>query len=382
MARNVQVKNQIARPKQTARPRQAAKPKQKASADRSMYTEREWKRIQAREKREKKRQRQLLAVMVMLLMIVILMVFLVYYYVFRSHDYSLTMPYEQSDTVLGVGSTLDAGTTASAMAEDLCVSDRDINASALSLTAYSAGLFDLNNTDTIYAKDIFAKRSPASITKIMTCLVTLKYGNLDDVVNVTDIITDIEYGSSVCDIKEGDVLSLRQLLYGMMVASGNDAAMMIAEHIGGSVQGFVDLMNEEARAIGATDTHFVNPHGLTASDHYTTVYDIYLIMNEALKYDTFQDIISRKNYYAEYTHADGSDVAVTWESTNHYFTNEADAPDDVVVYGGKTGTTEDAGACLALLTKDLYGNPYIAVILKADSKDVLYPEMNELLGLI
>ena len=72
----------------------------------------------------------------------------------------------------------------------------------------------------------------------------------------------------------------------------------------------------------------------------------------------FQDIISRKNYYAEYTRSDGSEGAVTWESTNHYFTNEAEAPDDVVIYGGKTGTTDDAGACLSLLSKDLYGNPY------------------------
>jgi D-alanyl-D-alanine carboxypeptidase len=199
---------------------------------------------------------------------------------------------------------------------------------------------------------------------------------------VTDIVKDIEYGSSVCDIQVGDILSLRQLLYGMMVASGNDAAMMIAQHVGGSVEGFVELMNQEAERIGATGTHFTNPHGLTDSEHYTTVYDLYLIMNEALKFDTFQDIISRKNYYAEYSRVDGSSAAVTWESTNHYFTNEAEAPDDVVVYGGKTGTTDDAGACLALMAKDLYGNPYLSIILHSESKDTLYQEMNELLSLI
>ncbi len=100
-----------------------------------------------------------------------------------------------------------------------------------------------------------------------------------------------------------------------------------------------------------------------------------------LKYDLFQDIISRHNYYAEYSRTDGSSVAVTWESTNHYFTNQAEAPDDVVISGGKTGTTEDAGACLALL-KDMYGNPYISVILHAGTKDTLYPEMIGLLSLI
>lgn len=109
----------------------------------------------------------------------------------------------------------------------------------------------------------------------MTALVTLKYGNLDDLVTVTGTAADIEYGSSVCGIKEGDTLSLRQLLYGMMIASGNDAAMMIAEHVGGSVDNFVQMMNEEAAALGAVNTHFMNPHGLTNEEHYTSVYDIY-----------------------------------------------------------------------------------------------------------
>ncbi|MFR2955697.1 MAG: D-alanyl-D-alanine carboxypeptidase family protein, partial [Lachnospiraceae bacterium] len=162
----------------------------------------------------------------------------------------------------------------------------------------------------------------------------------------------------------------------------NDAAMMIAEHVGGSVDHFVEMMNEEAASIGATSSHFMNPHGLTNPEHYTSVYDIYLIYNTALKYDIFQDIISRKNYYAEYTRSDGSEGAVTWESTNHYFTNEAEAPDDVVIYGGKTGTTDDAGACLSLLSKDLYGNPYLSIILHANDKDALYQEMNQVLSLI
>jgi D-alanyl-D-alanine carboxypeptidase len=347
-----------------------------------MYTEREWARITAREKQEKRKQRQLIAAAAGLLLLVVLLAFLVYYFVVRSHDYTLSQPYDKTNPVFGVGSSLLLENVSDSFAEDLCVAGGEVNSSAVSIGAYSAGLFDMNGENTIYAKDIFTRRSPASVTKIMTALVTLKYGNLDDLVTVTDIVTDIEYGSSVCDIQEGDILSLRQLLYGMMVASGNDAAMMIAQYIGGSVEGFVQMMNEEAAAIGATSTHFMNPHGLTDPDHYTTVYDIYLIMNEALKYDTFQDIISRKNYYAEYSRTDGTSTAVTWESTNHYFTNEAEAPDDVVVYGGKTGTTDDAGACLALMAKDLYGNPYLSIILHSDSKDTLYQEMNELLSLI
>ncbi len=102
------------------------------------------------------------------------------------------------------GGSLLTGNTADAFAADLCVASGDVNSAALTLNAYSAGLFDVNHERTVYAKDIFTKRSPASITKVMTALVALKYGNLDELVTVTSTAADIEYGSSVCDIKEGD----------------------------------------------------------------------------------------------------------------------------------------------------------------------------------
>lgn len=346
------------------------------------YTEREWARIQAAELLEKKKNRKLAFVLTALILMTAAMIFMVYYFVLRSHDYTLFVPYNKADTVLGVGNLSMEGTADEAFAQDLCVASGDTNIASLAMNAYAAGLFDMNQQETIYAKDIFTKRSPASITKIMTALVALKYGNLDDLVTVTPTVKDIEYGSSVCDIKEGDVLTLKQLLYGLMIASGNDAAMMIAEHVAGSVDNFVALMNEEARKIGATNTQFRNPHGLTDPEHYTTVYDIYLMFDAALEYDIFEDMISRKNFYAEYSRYDGSPVAVTWESTNHYFTNQSEAPENVVVFGGKTGTTDDAGACLALMAKDLYGNPYLSIILHSDSKESLYPEMNSLLSLI
>jgi len=124
-----------------------------------------------------------------------------------------------------------------------------INSASVSLETPSAILMEASTGTVLFEKNADEMRSPASITKIMTALVTLKYGNMDDIITVTPIVKDIEYGSSVCDIKEGDVLSLRQLLYGLMIASGNDAGMMIAEHVGGSVDNFVNMMNEEARQI-------------------------------------------------------------------------------------------------------------------------------------
>lgn len=348
----------------------------------SYYTEREWARITAREAEEHKKQRKLFLVMALLLVITAMMCYLVYYFVLRSHDYDLTYSFNKNDRVYGIQNGVQLSSTADGFAADLCVTDSDVNLNSIYINAYEGALFNLTESEVEYAKDIFTSRSPASLTKIMTALVALKYGNLDDIVTVTETALDIEYGSSVCDIKVGDRISLKQLLYGLMIASGNDAAMMIAEHVGGSVDQFVALMNQEAQALGATGTHFNNPHGLTDPEHYTTAYDLYLMFQEAMKYDVFLDMINRRNYYAEYTRGDGSAVAVTWESTNHYFTGEAASPDDVIIYGGKTGTTEDAGACLALLSKDLYGNPYLSVILHSQTKDELYSEMNQILSLI
>lgn len=364
------------------------KPKVTGRADPSVmarrygYTVREWERLSALDKAQQKTTRRLVFVLVAMVAAAAALLYGVYFFGIRSHDYTLRVPFDKDNVIFGIPGDISLSDTAPGFASDLCVTDRDIGGGQLSLDAYSAGLYDMTGTDILYSRDAFTKRSPASLTKIMTTLVTLKYGNLDDIVTVTDTAKDIEYGSSVCDIKTGDQLTLKQLLYGMMIASGNDAAMMIAEHVGGSVPQFVRMMNDEATALGATRTHFTNPHGLTDSEHYTCVYDLYLMFHEAQKYDIFMDIISRTNYYAEYRNAEGTAVAVTWESTNHYFTGEASLPENVIVYGGKTGTTDDAGACLALLAKDLYGNPYLAVILHANDKDQLYVQMNRLLSLI
>ena len=346
------------------------------------YTEREWKRISAQEKSESLNQWKLWAAMAGLLVLLSAMIFFVWYVVFRSHDYALAQPFDKDHYVLGIPSDLNSVDQADGFSADLCVTDTDVARSSITMEASTGALFDINNVRVDYAKDIFTRRSPASLTKIMTALVALKYGNPDDKITVTETALDIEVGSSVCDIKVGDTFSLKQLIYGMLIASGNDAAMMIAEHVGGSVEQFVELMNMEAKELGCTQTHFTNPHGLTDSEHYTCAYDIYLMFNAAMKYDMYMDIIQRENYYAEYTNAEGSPAAVTWESTDHYLIGTAIAPDNVIVFGGKTGTTSDAGGCLALLVKDLYGNPYVSIIMHSQDHDTVYDDMNKVLSLI
>ena len=347
------------------------------------YTQREWGRIQARERAQKRASRNLVFILILLLALVGCMVYAAWYFILRSHDTGLIQPYSESDSVFGMHSGGSGMLRAIPFADGLCVTDSDVDADAIFISATEGALFDIQSEDVIYAKNIFEQRSPASITKIMTALVALKYGNMDDMVTVDQAAFDIDSGSSVCELHLGDRLTLKQLLYGMLIASGNDAAQMVAEYVGGgSISAFVDMMNQEALALGATHTHFVNAHGLTADDHYSCAYDIYLMLNAAMKYDLFMDIIQRRNYYAEYTDANGKPYAMTWETTDHYLSGEAAGPDQVIVYGGKTGTTDDAGACLALISKDLYGNPYISVILHSETKEGLYSEMNQILSLV
>ncbi len=347
------------------------------------YTQREWNRIRQREKAQARVNRNLAILALLMLVIAAMLVYGVWYFIFRSHDSSLRMSYDIESSVFGIHTGGNTMERAVPFAHGLCVTETDVDADAIFITAKEAALFDISAEKVIYAKNIFEQRSPASITKIMTALVALKYGNMDDMVTVDTAIYDIEEDSSVCELHIGDRLTLKQLLYGLLIASGNDAAQMIAEYVGGgSIDHFVEMMNQTALELGATHTHFSNAHGLTAADHYTCAYDVYLMMNAAMKYDLFMDIIQRQNYYAEYTDASGDAYAMTWETTDHYLTGEASKPSNVIIYGGKTGTTDDAGACLALISKDLYGNPFISVILHSDTKETLYPEMNQVLSLV
>lgn len=270
--------------------------------------------------------------------------------------------------------------TASTFAEDLCVVSENITPEDVELSASAAALFDIENSEVLYAKNVYEKLHPASLTKVMTALVALKYGNPDDILTASENVRIDESGAQLCGVKPGDSMTLDQALHILLMYSANDVAVMIAEHIGGSVEGFAAMMNEEAKRLGATNSNFVNPHGLTDDNHYVTAYDIYLIFNEAVKYDLFTEIIHMATYDTIYHDSQGNEKEISIKSTNWYLNGTCVMPEKVTVIGGKTGTTNAARSCLVLLSKDTSGKPYISVILSAESRDVLYAEMTELLG--
>ncbi len=158
------------------------------------------------------------------------------------------------------------------------------------VSARSAALLDVASGRLLYEKDAHRRMPIASVTKIMTAIVAIEHGNLSDRVRVSSRAEGVE-GSSIY-LKAGEKIPLEHLLYGLMLRSGNDAAVAIAEHVGGSVEGFVYMMNEKAEYLGLSNTHFANPHGLDHPDHYSTAADLARLTAYAMRNSTFRKIVS------------------------------------------------------------------------------------------
>lgn len=251
------------------------------------------------------------------------------------------------------------------------------------IPAASALMVNATDNTVIYANNVYQRLYPASLTKLMTALVVLKNANLKDTVTVSYNASHItESGAKLCGFKEGDKIGMETLLNSMLVYSGNDAGVAIAEHVAGTVDKFAKMMNETAASIGAVHSHFVNPHGLHDDNHYTTAYDLYLIFNELLSYKEFTSIINQASYSASYQDAAGNKIKKEFDNTNRYLKGTEAVPEGVTVVGGKTGTTSKAGNCLILASKDSNKKTYISLILKADNSNSLYKQMTLLLDKI
>ncbi|MFJ5715681.1 D-alanyl-D-alanine carboxypeptidase family protein [Neobacillus sp. NPDC093127] len=168
---------------------------------------------------------------------------------------------------------------------------------SLGVSAASAVLIEQQSGRVLFEKDAHTKRRIASITKIMTAILAIESGKMNQTVKVSEKATRAE-GSSVY-LKPGEKIKLNDLVYGLMLRSGNDTAVAIAEYVGGSVDGFAYLMNQKAKEIGMYNTHFANPHGLDDHEnHYSTAYDMAILMRYAMKDKTFQKISGTKEYHA------------------------------------------------------------------------------------
>lgn len=221
-------------------------------------------------------------------------------------------------------------------------------------TSESACLINTVTGEILFEKNATEKRPMASTTKIMTLLVALENSKMDEIVTVPREAT-LEEGSSAY-LKAGAEITMYDLLHGLMLNSGNDAAVAVSCHISGSVEEFAKLMTETAQRLGAMDTQFVNPNGLEAEGHYTTARDLAVITQYALSVDGFREIVSARSYTGTMTMPDGTTERVEYINHNRLL-KEVEG-----CIGVKTGFTKAAGRCLVSAV-DNGGAQYIAVTL-------------------
>lgn len=244
----------------------------------------------------------------------------------------------------------------------LIVSIALIPISASAISAKSAILIDSDSGRVLYEHNSYEKLPMASTTKIMTGLLACESGKLSESVKVSAFASGTE-GSSLW-LKIGEKQTLENLTYGLMLKSGNDAAVAIAEYLGGSIDAFALLMNKKAREIGAVNTNFENPHGLDSDGHYTTAYDLALIAREAMKNTKFSEIVSTKTY----------SIPMQGEKWNRALKNHNKLLWNYEGCNGvKTGFTKKCGRCL-VSSAERYGRELICVTLNApdDWKDHTY----------
>ncbi len=223
---------------------------------------------------------------------------------------------------------------------------------SVSSSATSMALVDGDTGELVYYKNCDEKREPASTTKICTAITVIdNCTNLDLPRPVPREAVGVE-GSSLY-LQQGEMLSVRDLLYGLMLQSGNDCAVALAIHVGGSVEGFAKMMNETAKKADAKNTNFVNPHGLHHDEHYTTAYDLCKISYYAMKNELFREIVATKRHKTPYAN---HDYMRSFPNKNKILFNYAGGN------GIKTGFTKKSGRCLvSSATRD--GKTYICTVL-------------------
>ena len=220
----------------------------------------------------------------------------------------------------------------------------------------------------VYEKNGYEKKYPASTTKIMTAILAIEHCNLNETATASEFsIMSIPGGYSTANIQIGETLSVKDLLYALMLQSANESAVILAEHISGSQDAFADLMNSKAQEIGCQNTHFVNPNGIHNDNHYSTAYDLALIAKYAMQNETFREIVKTTSFTLPATSAYPAETR-TFTNTNNLIIYDSRNRADNYYYeyatGIKTGYTSNAKNCL-VSSAEKNGIEYICVVLGA-----------------
>ena len=248
----------------------------------------------------------------------------------QDRQMDITEPFARSMVLASDPLSAENRFQAETLSADLCVGETSVPLNDISFSSQvKAGLFDLDHKKVLFAQNMYDQVYPASITKIMTALLAMEYNQPDAQVTITEEDLALEDGSQMSGLAVGDTVTMDQLFHALLIYSA---------------------------------------------------YDVYLMLHAAYQHTEFQNTMSMSSYTLNMTHADGTAGTIYLSSTDKYLTGEKNAPENVTVLGGKTGTTDEAGSCLALVSQNAYGEPFISVILHASTKVELYEDMNTLLS--
>lgn len=252
-------------------------------------------------------------------------------------------------------------TLAATLAEKTDELEKNLSSEAVLLMETSTG-------KVVYEKNGYEKKYPASTTKIMTAILAIEHCNLNETATASEFaINSVPSGYSTANIQIGETLSVKDLLYALMLQSANESAVILAEHVSGSQEAFANLMNEKAKELGCKNTHFINPNGIHNENHYTTAYDLALITQYAMKNQTFRDIVKTTSFTLPATTSYPSESR-TYANTNNLIIYDARNRPDNYYYkyatGVKTGYTSAAKNCL-VASAEKNGIEYISVVLGA-----------------
>lgn len=253
-------------------------------------------------------------------------------------------------------------------------------ANDFSVDAKTSLIVETNSGKIIHQDNAEVQNYPASVTKILTAIIVLEKCELNDIVTVTkSAISNIPSGYVIAPLLEGEKIKVEDLLYALMLKSSNDAAYVLAEHVGGSVDGFSEMMNKKAKEIGCKNSHFVNPNGIHNDNHYTTAYDMYLIAKYAMKNEKFVKIVSTYQYTLPATNKYLKNDRIMKNTNN--FVNPTNKYYNENVKGIKTGTTLQAGNCLITSTSK-NGFDVITVILGAKTSESKFSETRRMINYV
>lgn len=249
--------------------------------------------------------------------------------------------------------------------------------SDLSVDADAALIIETNTGKIIYEKNAEKRIYPASLTKILTAIVVLENSKLDEVATVSKTaLENIPASYVVAPLYVGEKITVEELMYALLLESANDAAYVLAEHVGNTIQGFADMMNKKAKEIGCKDTHFINPNGIHDDNHYTTAYDLYLMSRYAMQNQTFAKIVKTYKFTLSSTNKYSKKDRVM--TNRNYFVNPNSKFYNKNAKGIKTGTTSQAGNCVITdVAKD--GLEFITVVLGAETYNSRFSETEKMI---